>query len=245
VITPRVLLCDADGTLFPSEEPAFEASVRVTNRMLAELGGDRRYQAEQLRQATNGRNFRSTAPLLAVESGLRLEGEALERWVAVEKREVTAHLARALRPDRRVSEPLRRLAQRHELAVVSSSASARVAACLEATGLANLFDDERLFSAEDSLEQPRSKPAPDVYLHAREVLGVEGAEALAVEDAVPGVESAVAAGVPVIGCVMFVPVGERAEREEALRGAGALAVVASWGEIDRMLSAAPDLAGRA
>jgi hypothetical protein len=31
------LLCDADGNLFPSEEPAFVASAEVTNRFLAEL----------------------------------------------------------------------------------------------------------------------------------------------------------------------------------------------------------------
>ena len=32
------LLCDADGNLFPSEEPAFDASVEVTNAFLASLG---------------------------------------------------------------------------------------------------------------------------------------------------------------------------------------------------------------
>ena len=37
------LLCDADGNLFPSEEPAFEASAEVTNAFLASLGIDRRY----------------------------------------------------------------------------------------------------------------------------------------------------------------------------------------------------------
>ena len=31
----RYLLCDADGNLFPSEEPAFEASAEVTNAFLA------------------------------------------------------------------------------------------------------------------------------------------------------------------------------------------------------------------
>ena len=33
----EVLLCDADGNLFPSEEPAFVASADVTNRLLADL----------------------------------------------------------------------------------------------------------------------------------------------------------------------------------------------------------------
>ena len=61
----RVVLCDADGNLFPSEEPAFEASAEVTNRYLAALGSDRRFTAEELRLATTGRNFRTTAADLA------------------------------------------------------------------------------------------------------------------------------------------------------------------------------------
>jgi hypothetical protein len=38
-----VLLCDADGNLFPSEEPAFVASAEVTNRFMASLGLSRRF----------------------------------------------------------------------------------------------------------------------------------------------------------------------------------------------------------
>src|SRR5206468_6511581 len=37
MIAPTILLCDADGNLFPSEEPAFEASAVVTNRYLERL----------------------------------------------------------------------------------------------------------------------------------------------------------------------------------------------------------------
>ena len=37
------LLCDADGTLFASEEPAFDASVTVTNRALESFGAAERF----------------------------------------------------------------------------------------------------------------------------------------------------------------------------------------------------------
>jgi len=43
----EALLCDADGCLFPSEEPAFEASAIVTNEFLAEVGATRRFTAEE------------------------------------------------------------------------------------------------------------------------------------------------------------------------------------------------------
>jgi HAD superfamily hydrolase (TIGR01509 family) len=230
-----LLLCDADGTLFPSEEPAFEASAVVTNELMAELGDPRRFTAEELRRATSGRNFRSTSQRLAAQGGTKLDRMTLERWVGEERVRVTAHLRRCLLPDPRVARPLRRLVRHHTLAVVSSSASARVMACLAATGLDDLFPADRLFSAEDSLAAPQSKPSPAIYEHAAEILGVRGSEALAIEDAEPGVRSAVAAGFPVLGILLFTPPSERAERRATLLAAGAEAVVDSWTGVEQIL----------
>lgn len=232
---PRVLLCDADGSLFPSEEPAFEASVEVTNRLMAELGSARRFTAGELRLATNGRNFRSTVAALAEDAGTALAPEALELWVEEERRAVTAYLSASLKRDPAVIAAVRRLSHRYELAVVSSSAFARVTTCLRVTGLEELIPASKVFSAEDSIAPPRSKPAPDVYLHAGRALGVSGAEAVAVEDAVPGVQAAAAAGFPVVGLTAFVPVDELADRTQALREAGAFAVVESWAELEATL----------
>src|ERR1700712_3634907 len=78
------LLCDADGNLFPSEEPAYAASVEVVNRLMEELGSAQRFDADQLRLSGTGRNFRSTAAELADACGASLTQEQLERWVAEE-----------------------------------------------------------------------------------------------------------------------------------------------------------------
>jgi beta-phosphoglucomutase-like phosphatase (HAD superfamily) len=232
------LLCDADGNLFPSEEPAFVASADVTNRCLAELGVDRRYEPEELRLATTGKNFRTTIADLAREAGAadRLTPGLLEDWVAEERRAVTAYLGTALEPDPAVSEPLERLARRFGLAAVSSSASLRLDACFAATGLAGLFPPERRFSAEDSLPVPASKPDPAIYVFAGQELGVDPACAVAIEDSVPGVASAVAAGFTTIGNVVFVPEGEREQRVAELRAAGVTEVVAAWAELEAMLA---------
>jgi len=48
---------------------------------------------------------------------------------------------------------------------------------------------------------------------------------------VPGVLSAVGAGCPTVGNLLFVAEGERAQREADLLDAGALAVVGSWAEL--------------
>ena len=229
----QVLLCDADGNLFPSEEPAFEASVRVTNDFLASLGSDRRYTADEMRRAATGMNFRTTAGALA--AGLGSPDVDVEPWVAEERRAVTAYLGEHLRPHGPTTEALTALSEQLRLAAVSSSALARLAACFTATGLDGLIPPDQRFSAEDSLPVPTSKPDPAVYLFACERLGIAPEAGLAVEDSVPGALSAVRAGCPTVGNLLFVQPGEREEREAALRQAGVLTVVSSWQELAGLL----------
>ena len=227
------LLCDADGNLFPSEEPAFDASVQVTNAFLAEIGSDRRFTAHELRLASTGMNFRTTALHLAADAGVT--DVDVEPWAAAEKRSVSDHLARTLRPHGPTSEALTALAAQLPLAAVSSSALTRLAGCFTATDLDGLIPPDRRFSAEDSLTTPTSKPDPAVYLHACARLGIAPAAGLAVEDSVVGARSAVAAGCPTIGNLLFVQPAERAERAAALEAAGVLAVVDSWQAIADLL----------
>ncbi|WP_239522742.1 HAD family hydrolase [Geodermatophilus sabuli] len=229
----EALLCDADGNLFPSEEPAFVASAEVTNRFLAELGSEQRFTAEQLRLATTGMNFRTTSRRLAAEAGH--PDADVEPWVAEEKRAVTAHLGATLTPHPQTSDALTSLAAHLRLAAVSSSALIRLAACFTATGLDELIPPAVRFSAEDSLPVPTSKPDPAVYLHACDRLGIAPETGLAVEDSVPGALSAVRAGCPTVGNLLFVPEAERAERAAALTDAGVLVVVESWQQLADLL----------
>jgi HAD superfamily hydrolase (TIGR01509 family) len=79
------------------------------------------------------------------------------------------------------------------LAVASQSSRSWVEATLEAASLHTRF--EAVSTAE---EAGADKPAPDVYLHAAEALGVPASRCLAVEDSVHGVRSAVDAGMVVV-----------------------------------------------
>ena len=74
--------------------------------------------------------------------------------------------------------------------VASSGEHVRIRTSLALTGLASYFD-ERIFSAEDVAH---GKPAPDLFLHAAEVMGVGAAACAVIEDSVHGVEAARAAG---------------------------------------------------
>jgi beta-phosphoglucomutase-like phosphatase (HAD superfamily) len=228
------LLCDADGNLFPSEEPAFVASAVVTNDFLAALGIAERVDAEQLRLTTTGKNFRTTAADLA-GAHVTLTKEVLDHWVQEEKMKVTAYLAQALRPDPSVVEPLSRLSASYRLAAVSSSALSRLAACFDATQLSDLIPPNVRFSAEDSLARPTSKPDPAVYLHACAELGIDPGQAVAVEDSVPGAQSAVAAGIPTAGNVQFVAPAERSQRIAQLQAVGVFTVVDSWSALEKHL----------
>jgi beta-phosphoglucomutase-like phosphatase (HAD superfamily) len=262
----RIILCDADGNLFPSEEPAFVASARVTNRFLSEHGCDRTYTPEELRTSTTGLNFRSTIVALAVANGIAvapgvlagkgpsqpvpvadgdgpmLDADGLERWVETEKSAVIEYLQNTLGPDPEVLEPLTLLAEHYGMAAVSSSADQRIAASFEATGLAGFFPPQRRFSAEDSLPIPTSKPDPAIYTYAGRQLGISSDQGVAVEDSVPGATSAVEAGFPTLGNLQFVPVDEQAERRIAFTDIGVLRVVESWSEVAALLAAARDAA---
>ena len=226
-----VLWCDADGNLFPSEEPAYVASAGVTNDFLEAMGVSARYTPEELRLGHTGKNFRTTAPLLCQEHGVTVPPPVLEEWVRREAEVVTAHLGRTLRPDPSVLGPVEELARHHRLGLVSSSASARLDVCLEATGLAPYFPPDVRFSAEDSLLVPSGKPDPAIYRYAGNRLRCRADEAVAIEDSVVGVQAAVAAGFATLGNVQFVPDDERADRARALLSAGAYAVVADWAEV--------------
>jgi HAD superfamily hydrolase (TIGR01509 family) len=232
----RVLLLDADGSLFPSEEPAFAASATVLDRLMEELGSDARHDPQALRRATTGRNFRATAGELARGAGRPLAPSELDDWVAQENAVVTRHLAATLTPDPDVVGTLTRLGERFDLAVVSSSARSRLDACFAATGLADLLAPDRRFSAEDSLAVPTSKPDPAIYAHAGAALGIGPGEGLAVEDSLPGAQSAIAAGFATVGNVRFVAPDEREQRVAELREAGAHAVIAAWSELEELLS---------
>ena len=86
-------------------------------------------------------------------------------------------------------EALRRIAERWELGLASSSNREVIDAVLEAGGIAEIFA-----ATVSSEEVDRGKPAPDVYLEVARRLGVRPAECVAVEDSRNGIRSAKAAG---------------------------------------------------
>lgn len=74
--------------------------------------------------------------------------------------------------------------------VATSSSPARARRSLDLTGLAPRVGD-RLFTAS---EVAHGKPAPDLFLHAARRMGADPSRCLVIEDSLPGLEAARAAG---------------------------------------------------
>ena len=96
------------------------------------------------------------------------------------------------------------------LAVVSGAARSEVETVLDAAGI-DVF--EVIVSAEDVT---RGKPDPEGYRRALELLGVEAAQAVALEDAPPGIAAAKAAGLRCVAVLGTVPRERLGEADEVV-----------------------------
>lgn len=112
------------------------------------------------------------------------------------------------------------------LRVASNSSHEEMDVKFRHTGLAALVQG-RQHSARDV---PRGKPSPDVFLAAAAAEGVPAAACIVIEDSIPGVTAAVAAGMAVLG---LDPHGDGA----ALHAAGARPI-RSLAELPAILQAA-------
>jgi HAD superfamily hydrolase (TIGR01509 family) len=115
--------------------------------------------------------------------------------------------------------------------VASSTSLVPLKRNLATAGLIDLFDPH-VFSAS---QVSRGKPHPDVFLFSAESMGARPANCLVIEDSVPGVLAARAAGMPVIG---FTGVAhDRARISARLKEAGAMAVIDHMAEWPAMVKA--------
>jgi HAD superfamily hydrolase (TIGR01509 family) len=183
---PGAVVFDCDGLLIDSE-----VRWAVAERRVVEAHGGE--WTEALRERLVGGSGEHTAMRIAEWVGLPETAEAgllveiYDSYLAVIEELGVDPMpgARAL---------VVALAGHIPLAVASNTREHMVRATLAASGLPAVF--EHVFSPSD---ERRPKPAPDVYLAACEALGVPPREAVAFEDSPPGMASARAAGMYVIG----------------------------------------------
>ncbi|MET8565895.1 HAD family hydrolase [Streptomyces flaveolus] len=188
-----LVIFDNDGVLVDSEP--------ISNRLLAayltELGHPTSYE-DSIRDYM-GSAMHRIHELVLERTGQRLPGDFDEVFHA----RVFAVFERELRPVPGVSGVLEKLAADGvPYCVASSGSHARIRVGHRTTGLDRWFPEERVFSSEDV---GRGKPAPDLFLHAAQRMGVAPQRCAVVEDSPLGVQAAVAAGMDVYGFTAMTP----------------------------------------
>ena len=194
-----LVIFDCDGVLVDSER----LSIEVDRRVLADLGWE--LSSDEIVHRFVGRSaayFRSEIESF-LGSPLRDDWEATyQPWYVAAFAELIAvdGVERAL--DEIVT----------ATCVASSGTHAKIRRTLGMTGLLPRFEG-RIFSADDVVV---GKPAPDLFLHAADRLGVHPEHCAVVEDSRFGVRAARAAGMRVYGYAGGLTPAEWLEQEGAV-----------------------------
>ncbi|MFF8714990.1 HAD family hydrolase [Streptomyces sp. NPDC015184] len=189
----ELVIFDNDGVLVDSEP--------IANTLLAEylteLGHPTSYQ-ESLRDYM-GSAVHRVHDLVEERTGEKLP----EDFDATLHARTVAAFQQELEPVPGIADVLGKLvADGVPYCVASSSSHERIRAGHRKTGMDQWFEEEWIFSSEDV---GRGKPAPDLFLHAAERMGVRPERCVVIEDSPLGVEAARAAGMAVYGFTSMMP----------------------------------------
>lgn len=166
--------------------------------------------------------------------------DAIERWIG---RPLTEdfYAARDVEDQRALEEGIeavvgavafiRSLPDALPRAIASSSRTSWIAGHLDHLGIRDAFEG-RIFSGREHVA--RGKPAPDIYLHAAQALGVDIARCVILEDSPVGATGAVASGAHVIGLCAGSHCG--VGHDERLRAVGVHDIAHDFGEVARLLA---------
>jgi HAD superfamily hydrolase (TIGR01509 family) len=181
--TPRrfdLVIFDCDGVLVDSEI----LSIRLDVELLAQLGWP--LSEEEIIERWVGRTDAAMRAEIEDHVGRDVGAE----WAAFSERYVKV-FAEELEPVVGVADAIDAIQAAGLVTCVASSGDRpKIRRNLAKTGLLDRFGD-RLFSGDDV---EYGKPAPDLFLHAAAVMGVEPERAAVVEDSRHGVAAARAAG---------------------------------------------------
>jgi len=211
-VTTRAVIFDCDGVLVDTE--------LISNTVLAGLLTDAGCETtlELCLRDYRGRSLTSVMELATARHGAPLPGDIPQRYYDA----VEARFARELEPIAGVVAALDEIDL--PMCVASSGPHRKMAVTLRATGLWERFEG-RIFSA---TEVAHGKPAPDLFLHAARQMGFDPAHTAVVEDSLPGVQAARAAGMRVLAFA--------ADTDPA-------ALAEAGGEVFDDMAALPDLLG--
>lgn len=166
--------------------------------------------------------------------------DAIERWIdrplpddyyPVREAENARVLAAGIEAVAGAIAFIRSLPESLPRAIASSSSTRWITTHLDHLGIRDAFDD-KIFSGREHVT--RGKPAPDIYLHAADALGVDIARCAILEDSPVGATGAVASGAHVIGLCAGSHCG--IGHDERLRAIGVHDIAHDFAEVARLLA---------
>lgn len=175
---------DLDGTLIDTMPLHFRAWDAAMRRAGLSVPLD-----EELFYSLGGVPTRQVAQRIAAHYGLKIDVEK----VFHEKEKLFTELQKDARVIAPTAEFARQAVKTHPLAIASGGPRDVVTRSLELAGLLPLF--KAVVSADDVVH---GKPAPDMFLLAAKLIGVDPRRCLVFEDAEPGIQAALAAGMTVV-----------------------------------------------
>ncbi|GAA2607499.1 HAD family hydrolase [Paractinoplanes durhamensis] len=230
-MTFDAVLFDCDGVLVDSES----ITNGVLRVMLHELGWA--ISPDDCFRLFVGRALRDETAIITAHTGFVVTDDWLDDFRDRRNVALTASLEAVPGAVAAVHEIDSRLGGM--IACASGADLGKVQLQLRKVGLDRVFAG-KMFSG---MDQPHSKPAPDVYLAAAAHLGIDPGRAAVVEDTVPGVTAGVAAGATVFG---FCPPDSPAHHPPAaLLGAGATHIFTTMAELPGLVHAGGQLAEQA
>jgi HAD superfamily hydrolase (TIGR01509 family) len=187
-VTPRgLVIFDCDGVLVDS----MGIDMRELTRAIASAGGTLDERA--VTDAFHGVALADIEAGVAAHLGRPVPDGWMERFLA----DRAAAFARELLPVPGAAEAVASVrAAGWEACIASGGRVTKMEQTLRLAGLRDVFPDERIFSA---YAVARPKPAPDLFLHAAAECGHPPEACVVVEDSVPGVTAARAAGMRTLG----------------------------------------------
>lgn len=188
-MTPELLIFDNDGVLVDSEPLACAGSARAFQRLGIAI------DEHELARRYVGMSAASMYADIEARHGVVLS-PADRQGVADA---VDALLAAEVTAMPGVDAALTVLARTLRLCVASSGTPRRIEGSLRRAGLWGHFNDERGGRVFSATQVKAGKPAPDLFLFAAAQMGVAPERCLVIEDSLPGVQAAVAAGMRCLG----------------------------------------------
>ncbi|MGV3569609.1 MAG: HAD family hydrolase [Ramlibacter sp.] len=214
------VLFDCDGVLVDSEG----ITNGVLRDMLAELGWS--LAPQECMRLFVGKAVKDEQALIEARTGQPLT----EDWFVRFRERRNLGLVERLQPIAGAPEVVADLHRAFEgrIACCSGADRFKVELQLRKCGMLPYFEG-RVFSGH---EMPRSKPHPDVYQAAMDLLQAAPRHCAVVEDTVTGVTAGVAAGATVFG---YSPPEAGHDAPDLLRAAGAAVIFTDLAELPRLL----------